>query len=188
MRNVEPIIPGDESSLSDRRIDYAASPSNSRNDESARCGRPGPGSASATKSKNSSFLASMIHVDGFQSANFRGSGACHLLVLRACARRTKQPKPVKVSFLIDQVYGRFWPGCCRWWRNYRYRPCMLPDASGSFEETEHRDFTATWAKAAAAMTSQSRRQQSLSDRSSNSASPKSSAPRRKDATKSSYDF
>jgi hypothetical protein len=42
-RNVEPIIPGDESSLSDRRIDYAASPSNSRNDESARCGRRGPG-------------------------------------------------------------------------------------------------------------------------------------------------
>jgi hypothetical protein len=80
------------------------------------------GSASATKSNNSSFVASMIHVDGFQSANFRGSGACHLLVLRACARRTKQPKPVKVSFLIDQVYGRFWPGCCRWRRNYRYRP------------------------------------------------------------------
>src|SRR5665213_2646619 len=43
MRNVEPIIPVDESSLSDRRIGYAASPSNSRNDESARCGRPGPG-------------------------------------------------------------------------------------------------------------------------------------------------
>ncbi len=65
---------------------------------------------------------------------------------------------------------------------------VLPDVSGRFEETKHRDFTANWANAAAAMTSQSRRQQSLSDRSSNSVSPKSSAPRRKDATKSSYDF